>query len=305
MAHSRLQQPHLIHFAAMSLIGLLLGSSFLATKEALHWIGPWTLTAFRLTIATAMVGLWVLGRRKSLPGSLAAFKPILWIALFNAVAPYFLITWAVQTTDSALVAILTATGPIIALVISHFLSTDDRFDTMKCFSIALGFIGVLLTLSSRHAHESFYLPGALAAIGGAACFAIGGNLSRRLQHITPDALTLFVLLTGSVIMLPAACIIEGIPSFEVAPRTGLAVLYLGVFCTGLVYLIRFRLIASVGYTFTSYSGYIIPIAGVLLGAYVLGEPVTAAMIAGMLLILAGAGIRHVPRVTHPIEERQQ
>ena len=93
-------------------------------------------------------------------------------------------------------------------------------------------------------------------------------------------------------MLPVSIAIEGVPNFLAVPKQSLiALLYLGAGATGLTYLLRFRLINSVGYTFASYTGYLIPAIGVILGALYLDESVGLTMLLGLLLTLGGAWLR--------------
>ena len=52
-----------------------------------------------------------------------------------------------------------------------------------------------------------------------------------------------------------------------------AVAMLGIFCTGLVYFLYMALIQKAGPTFASFSNYLVPLFGVMLGALFLGEQI--------------------------------
>ena len=65
---------------------------------------------------------------------------------------------------------------------------------------------------------------------------------------------------------------------------------LGVLCTGIAYLIYFRLIYRVGATRASTVTYLIPLFGVIWAWIVLGEPLTLTMAIAGALILGGVAL---------------
>jgi drug/metabolite transporter (DMT)-like permease len=290
-AHS-IADPASLDIILVCSVGVLLGSSFLAMKIASASLGPCNITSFRLCIAAVSVTLYIcLFKSPALPGDLRSLSLIFAVALLNTAAPYFLTAWAVQRIDSALVAILLATGPLIALTMSHFTSNDDRFGVVKGMSVTIGFLGVILAVEGSSRGAANYQPmGMLAAIGAAACYSTGGVLTRRLAHIATDTLSALVLTAGAAMMVPIGLAVEGTPT-DMSASSVTAVVYLGVFSTGIAYLIRFHLIARVGYSLTSCSGYLVPIVGMVLGAVILGETVTTTMIAGLAMTLTGVWMR--------------
>ena len=65
---------------------------------------------------------------------------------------------------------------------------------------------------------------------------------------------------------------------------------LGVVCTGIAYILYFRLIAHVGAAYAASVTFVIPLFGVLWGALFLGEQVTPTTVAGGLIILFGTAM---------------
>ena len=65
---------------------------------------------------------------------------------------------------------------------------------------------------------------------------------------------------------------------------------MGLFSTALAYILYFRLIANVGPTKAITVTYLIPLFAMLLGAVVIDEPVTGAMIVGCAVILLGTAL---------------
>jgi drug/metabolite transporter (DMT)-like permease len=76
-----------------------------------------------------------------------------------------------------------------------------------------------------------------------------------------------------------------------------SVLALGALGTGLAYLLNYRLLQDEGVTAASTVTYLLPIVAVILGAMVLGEPITWNLFAGTAIVLAGVAMSDSRGVT--------
>ena len=81
-------------------------------------------------------------------------------------------------------------------------------------------------------------------------------------------------------------------------------LLLALVCSGVAYLLYFRLIADVGPTRALTVTFLMPAFGMLWGALFLHETITLAMIAGAALIVGGTLVvlrpgSHAPKATTP------
>ena len=65
------------------------------------------------------------------------------VGIIGNFIPFFLISWAEQYIPSSTAGMLMAIGPIITLIMSHFLTKNDKFSFKKFISIFIGFIGVI------------------------------------------------------------------------------------------------------------------------------------------------------------------
>jgi drug/metabolite transporter (DMT)-like permease len=66
-----------------------------------------------------------------------------------------------------------------------------------------------------------------------------------------------------------------------------SVLALGLVCSGIAYLLYFRLIADIGATGALTVTYLIPVFGLLWGVLFLGETISLSMLAGAALVVLG------------------
>jgi drug/metabolite transporter (DMT)-like permease len=76
----------------------------------------------------------------------------------------------------------------------------------------------------------------------------------------------------------------------VAAKHVLSILALGVFGTGLTFLLNYSLIRDVGATVTSVVAYVMPIVSTVLGVVALGEPLLFNQPVGAAVIVAGAAL---------------
>ena len=99
--------------------------------------------------------------------------------------------------------------------------------------------------------------------------------------------------TGSQLSASAVLLVPGLlfwPAEMPGLTAWLAVVMLGVFSTGLAYLLYFRLIDSLGPARAMTVTFAIPVFGIFWGAVLLDESVTAMMLAGAVLVVAGCAL---------------
>jgi len=283
-----IRKPTLTDMALIVSLGFIWGTSFLAIKFAVREFAPTSVAAIRIWIAFVMlfgVMLWK-GQRFSLNPKF--WGAILFVGIFNTSMPFFLISWAEQTVDSGIAALLMGTSPLLAMVGSHFTTNDDHLSAPKLIAVALGMTGVLLVVGVEAVTGlGRNLIAQLAIFSASLCYVASGMFVRRFTHVSVESFTAAILLVGALSLTPwlahSAMQAGGIAT----AKPLLALLYLGLVPTGLAYLIRFYLIRSVGYSYTVLGIYIIPVVGVLLGNLVLGEPLETTTLLALALIISG------------------
>jgi hypothetical protein len=119
-------------------------------------------------------------------------------------------------------------------------------------------------------------------------------MRRHLTSIPPLSAATGQLVVASILMAPFAVATSIAHGFEPTPTRMLAIVLLGVFGTGIGYVINYRLIADLGATRAALSTYIIPVVAVLVGVIALDESFSGRIVAGGLLIAVGIGAVHRP-----------
>jgi drug/metabolite transporter (DMT)-like permease len=268
-------------FAAMSLIW---GIPYLLIKVAVGGVEPPVLVLGRVSIAAAIL-LPVAIRR----GELAALRPHWrWLAVFaviEIIVPWLLLTDAETNLSSSLSGLLVAATPVIVAVIARFTGTRDRMSAVRWTGLLVGLGGVALLLGPGAPHGKTL--SVLEVLAVAVCYATGPVIaSRKLSQLPSLGMTAACLAFAAVIYAPLAAVTW--PSAVPAGKVFAAIGGLAVICTAIAFVLFFALIAEVGPAKATVITYVNPAVAVVLGALVLGERVTLAMVGAFALILGGS-----------------
>jgi drug/metabolite transporter (DMT)-like permease len=275
------------------LLGFFWGSSYLFIKIGVEaGLEPFTLVSLRLLIGGLVLGAVVAIAREPLPRSLRTYGHLLVMGVLSVALPFSLITWAEQSVDSALAAILTAPVPLFVIVIAAFVLQDEPITGNRLIGLAVGFVGVGILVGFDPAQlAGGQLLAEVALIGATASYAAGGVYARRMvRGLRPMIPAVMQVTFAFAISAALALIFESPLAARPSVEAWGAVVWLGILGSGLSYLIFFRLLNSWGATRTSTVAYLIPVFGIALGAAVLSEPIDARLLLGTALVIGGIAL---------------
>jgi drug/metabolite transporter (DMT)-like permease len=277
-------------------LGFMWGSSYLFIKLAVDSFGTFTLIALRLLIGAAFLWVVVATSHTALPRNRRIYGHLVVMALVNIALPFTLITWAEQSVDSALAAILNSSVPLFVIVIAPLFLPEEPIRVNGVVGLAIGFIGVVLLVSPGLVSATGDLWGSLALLGSSLTYAIGNVYNRRnVRGLAPLVPAVFQVTFALVIVGILALVLER-PWETATPdaEAWFSVAWLGVFGSGLAYMAYFRLLGRWGATRTALVAYLLPVFGIILGFLVLAEPIDATLILGTALVIAGVALVNSP-----------
>ena len=275
------------------LLGFFWGSSYLFIKIGVDaGLAPFTLVSLRLLFGFILLAVVVGIAREPLPREPRMLSHLLVLGLFSVALPFGLITWAEQSVDSSLAAVLTGAVPLFVIPFAAVLLPAERITFNALLGIAIGLVGVAVVVGFDPASlAGAELAAEIALIGAAASYAIGGVYARRNVHgLRPMIPALFQVGFALVMMTVPALLLERPWERGIAGDALFAVIWLGLLGSGAAYLIFFRLLGHWGATRTSLVAYLLPIWGIALGALVLQEPIDARLILGTALVISGIAL---------------
>jgi drug/metabolite transporter (DMT)-like permease len=276
-----------------ALLGFFWGSSYLFIKIGVeNGLTPFTLITLRLLIGFALLAVVVAAARESLPPFGRIYGHLFVMGAINIAIPFSLITWAEQSVDSSVAAILNAAVPLFVMIIAAVFLRDERLTVNRVVGLAVGFVGVAILVGFNPADlANGNMSGEIALIGSTISYACGAVYARRNIHgLRPMIPALFQVFFGLVIVTVLAFAFENPLGTVFTPESLFAVIWLGLLGSGLAYLVFFRILGRWGATRTSMVAYLLPVYGIVLGALVLHEPVDGRLVAGSALIIGGVAL---------------
>ncbi len=285
------QAPGLYNWLLLCILGLIWGASFMAVTVSLETIGPLSVSAIRITIGA--VALIILASAKGLrPPALSQTR--IWVhivlfGIFTNALPFALLSWGQTYVPSAFAGVTMAAVPLLVLPLAHFLIAGERMSLLKTIGFTCGFLGVLTLIGWSDIlamSDATHLIPKLACIAAAGCYALGSINTRLCPPVPLMTFSAAGLFVAAMIATPIALIFEGVPDVP-SVRSGLALLYLGIFPTAVATVLLVQVINSAGPSFLSLVNYQVPIWSVVFGLYFLSESLPAQFVTALIIILAG------------------
>ena len=276
-------------WAEMLVLALIWGGSFLSIRIALDEISPLMSVAHRVTWAMLVLWVVVAVMRIPLPRNPRIWFAFLVMGLLNNVIPFVLMAWGQLHIESGLTSILNAFTAVVGVVMAALFFSDERLTPRKIIGVVLGFFGVAVAIGLEN-FKNFDLRSLaqLAVIGGTVAYAVAGVWARKNLVGMPPQLAAAGMLTGAtVIMLPLVYFVEGLPTFDLQPRTLVAIGYYAVIATATAYLLYYRVLAMAGSGNLMLVTLLVAPVAITLGAVVLGEKLSANAFVGFVILAVG------------------
>lgn len=268
------------------------GGSFLFMRIAAPVLGPAVLIEYRVLFAALfLLGVaWVMRRRgKGTPlGLRQHWKHYLMLGFFNSALPFLLFAFAARTLSASVLSVLNATAPMFGALVGAVWARQG-VSARTGLGLVLGTVGVALLVGFDHVSER---PGAALAIAAALvaafCYSIASQYAKSAKAVPPFANAHGSMWAATLFVIPA---LPFFPSPGV-PTAGIwaAVLALGVVCSGIAYILYFKLIEEVGTTSALTVTFLNPMFGILWGAIFLHEVIGWHTLLGSGIVLVGTAL---------------
>lgn len=257
-------------------------------RVAAPLLGPVLLIFVRVALAALFLLVVALYLRKTLNVG-QHWRSFLVLGFFNSALPFLLFAFAAKTISASLLSILNATAPLWAAVIGA-VWTRTRLAPRSLIGLSLGIAGVALLAGVA----TLAMPAggaiAIAAALGAACsYGIATLYAKSATAVEPFANAHGSMWAATLLIAPAM-LFTSLPAAMPEAHIVASVIALGVLCSGVAYLLYFRLIADIGATSALTVTFLIPVFGVLWGAVFLGEAVGWHTLAGSVMVLTGTAL---------------
>ncbi|EGR9005938.1 DMT family transporter [Vibrio vulnificus] len=272
-------------FFRLVCLAAIWGSSFLFMRIAAHSFGPAYLIELRVLFAAISLLLVSLYLRKHIRALLSHPKHFFIIGLFNTALPFLCFAYAAQTLNASTLAVLNSTAAIWGTVIGFFWHKTP-ISTKGVIGLMLGVTGVVVLVGwdAINLGQQAALP-ITAGVMAACCYGIATNYTKGAPQVPAFTNAHGSMWAAVLIVLP---LLPFVP-MNAMPTSieWLSVFALGILCTGIAYLMYFRLISEIGPASALSVTFLIPVFGILWGYLILNEPIGINTLAGTVLVLSG------------------
>jgi drug/metabolite transporter (DMT)-like permease len=274
------------------LLAAIWGASFLFTRLGSAEFGVLPTAGMRVGIAAAFL-LPLLVARGQLGTLRAHWKKIFLLGMLNSGIPFALYAFALQSISTGLSSLLNATVPLFGALVA-WLWLKDRPHGLKVVGLLVGFTGVAMLAWGKASFKpdaSGLVTGwaVLACLGACLCYGLSASFTKRYLSGQPS----LVIATGSQVGATLGLALPTLwfwPSQTPSATAWLALLAVGVLCTGIAYVLFFRLVDKVGASGSLTVTFLIPVFAVIYGVVFLGESVTGWMLICGAVILCGTAL---------------
>ena len=270
---------------------LVWGSSFIIMKYALMGFSAVQIGAARIIFACLFTSIFAFK-------SIREFRKtdilhLMIVAFLGNSIPYVLFPIAINHIPSGIVGITNSMTPLFTLVVG-IIAYRRKLKPLKFLGVFIGLIGTLILINpfSSNSVVGTNWPYILLALCAAACYGISINSISKLNHLSPQAITLFALIGASIpsiIILIFTDFSSTILSKSDILVPFLAVAFLGIFGTSLSMVVFNKLISITTPIFAASTTYVIPIVALVWGI-IDGESLLLNHFLGMVVILLGVRI---------------
>lgn len=282
-------KPWLIDFV---LLAAIWGSSFMFMRLGTLEFGALPTAGLRVSIAALFLMPLLLWR--GLGSQLARhWKKTFFVGLLNSALPFSFIAFALLSVSTGLSSILNATSPLFGALVA-WVWLKDRPHGLRILGLIVGFVGVALLAWDK----ASFKPDAsgvatgwalLACLMACLCYALSASYTKRYLGGIPALVTA----TGSQL---GATLVLALPAFWFWPQhmpsamAWLALLSVGVLCTGVAYILFFRLIENIGPARSLTVTFVVPVFAMFYGAAFLNETVSWQMLLCGAIIISGTAL---------------
>lgn len=197
-----------------------------------------------------------------------------WICLFEAY----------RFTGVAVGTLCYYMAPVIVVVLSPVF-LKEKLTAINVTSVLAAVVGAVL-ISGVVSGSAKSAKGILLGLAAAALYSTVVMINKFVKNLSPIETTFVQLLTAAVTMIPYILLTEDVTTFVYDRRSVIFTLIVGVFHTGIVYMIYFSSVQKIPAQTTAVFSYIDPVTAIILSAVVLGERLDAVQLIGTFLILA-------------------
>jgi drug/metabolite transporter (DMT)-like permease len=275
----------------LAILTVTWGANWPAMKLAVMEVEPWTFRSLCLLVGAAGQFAIALGLGQRLRFPREDLKPVLVLAFFNISVWHIVTAFGLTMLEAGRASLIAYTMPLWATILSvSFLG--EKLSRRQFLGLAAGLAGLGVLLLPAVDGIARSAAGSLLMLAAAVTWAIGTVGMKRVRwHMPIIQMTAWQLLLGCVPLL-AGMAIAGKPQtlLEVSSTGAVALLYACAVGMVFCHYAWFKIVQLFPANVAAISLLGVPIVGLLSSAWILGEPIGAADLLALILIVSALAL---------------
>jgi O-acetylserine/cysteine efflux transporter len=279
----------------VTLLVLAWASTFAAIKVGLDDCPPVLFSGLRALVGAAAMApvAW----RSGAPVRLGAtWRTYAVLAALNVVLFFGFQSLALRYLPSGTAAVLIYLQPVLVGLLAWPM-LGERLTVAKLAGLLLGFAGVV-AVSAGSLQPDLPVQGVVTALLSALAWAFGTVFVKRHEDAVTSSWAITVqFLVGGLVLTGAGLVVEDPAAISWTPMLWAGLGYAGLVGTALAWALWFRLIRAGEASRAAAYIFFVPVTALAIGAALFGETLTAPMVAGAVLVVAGIHLVNRTRQT--------
>ncbi len=267
---------------------LFWGSTYLAIRIGVTDFPPFTFCAIRFLIAGVIVLLYSKFKKLEFPSNKSTYINQSIIGIILLLGGTGIVSYAEKTVDSSIASLLISTVPLFIALWEVLIFKRKSLSKFGVLGLIIGFVGVSYLIMSGHKIMSFDIKGMGLVLMAAIFWSIGTVFSHMIKKDGDVAVSIGIqMVSGGIALFILGFIFGEFSNVIFSLKTILAIAYLIIFgslvgYSSYIYLLQHWPASRVG----TYA-YVNPIVALILGHFILGEPVSFDIVISMIVIILG------------------
>lgn len=273
------------------LISLIWASSFIVVKNATEEIDPIDLGFLRFLVATPIMFLILLFRKKNIHLPKKELPSLIILGLTGVTLLYLFQYIGISYTNASTSAVLINTNVIFIAILSVFF-LNETLPLKRIWGIVLSFIGVIVVIISNLPAESFtfdnvFFIGSILVLLSAFCWAIYSIIGKRLlKKYDTLAITTYSFALGTLFYIPLVISDLYIEIQGLSVNVIMSIIYLAILCSVFGYIGWYYALKEIEASKAAVFLNLIPFFAIIM-SLLYGEKITGIFLLGAILIIYG------------------
>lgn len=281
------------------IITIIWGFAWVYMKLVLQYMGPFTFSSFRFGIGSIVLLFLTAILKQGLPKR-NQWKPLIIIGILQTTIVFTFVMYALLFVEAGKSSVLLYSMPIwSSLLAAKFLG--EKITLSKYVGLIIGLIGLLTIVGWDlwTAHNWYAIIGEILITLAAISWA-GANVYYRvrLEEIPQIQMSAFQMAFGTVGIFIVALITEWEEPIIINAESVYYILFTGIFASAVAFTLWFFVLKLIDMVTATLSTMLVPVFGLILSYFIIGEKMTNSIIIGSTCIISGIIIAQVSNRYH-------